>query len=281
MARAFVPGHVTGFFSVHRDEDPRRAGSRGAGLCLSDGVTVSVEPAPKTAIRLNGTRGEIEAVGNVLDAFGVSAKVECETELPISTGFGVSGASALGTAITVDATLADPDHDDAPDPRTENELVGMAHAAEIRAGTGLGDVVGQARGGMPIRLEPGAPEHGRLDGLPTRPRIEYVSFGTIDTATVVGGDVEALSSAGEAALADLRAEPTLDAFMGACRTFARDADLLTDRVEAAVDAVVDAGGEAAMVMLGRTVFALGTGLSDAGYDASACRVAGAASLAAE
>jgi len=43
-------------------------------------------------------------------------------------------------------------------------------------------------------------------------------------------------------------------------------------VAEAVDAVTDAGGEAAMAMLGRTVFALGTGLSDAGYDAAACRI---------
>ncbi|ELK56061.1 hypothetical protein D320_01323, partial [Haloferax sp. BAB-2207] len=33
-ATAFVPGHVTGFFSAHPDDDPAVAGSRGAGLTL-------------------------------------------------------------------------------------------------------------------------------------------------------------------------------------------------------------------------------------------------------
>ena len=42
--RAFVPGHVTGFFSVHPHDDPRRAGSRGAGIALADGVAVGLTP---------------------------------------------------------------------------------------------------------------------------------------------------------------------------------------------------------------------------------------------
>jgi pantoate kinase len=48
--------------------------------------------------------------------------------------------------------------------------------------------------------------------------------------------------------------------------------LLDDEVADAVAAVSDAGEEAAMAMLGHTVFALGTGLSDAGYDAAACEI---------
>jgi pantoate kinase len=270
-ASAFVPGHVTGFFSVHRRDDPRRAGSRGAGLCLSDGVTVTVTPAEARVVRLNGRRVEIAAVTGVLDELGVGARVECETPLPISAGFGVSGAAALGTALAAPAAL------DA-EPRLESEIVATAHAAEVRAGTGLGDVVGQARGGMPVRLEPGAPPHGRLDGLPARPRIEYVSFGELDTATVIGGDVDQLTEAGEAALTDLRANPTVEAFVGASRRFAREADLLTDPVAEAVEAVTRGGGEAAMVMLGESVFALGDGLSAAGYDARSCRIDGGASL---
>jgi len=54
--------------------------------------------------------------------------------------------------------------------------------------------------------------------------------------------------------------------MEASRRFAHEADLLDGEVAEAVDAVADAGGEAAMAMLGRSVFALDTGLSDAGYD---------------
>jgi len=66
--------------------------------------------------------------------------------------------------------------------------------------------------------------------------------------------------------------PTLPTLMDASREFAREAGLLMPEVEAVLADVAAAGGEAAMAMLGETVFALGTGLTDAGYDADACEV---------
>lgn len=274
---AFVPGHITGFFSTHPDENPRIAGSRGAGIALSDGVHVTVAIADETEIRLNGERVSIAAVDGVLDQFGVMAQIEAETPLPVSAGFGVSGATALGTALAVNDAIGTADAvNDAP--RTENELVGIAHAAEVTAGTGLGDVVGQARGGIPIRIKPGAPPYGVFDGLPARPRVEYLTFGELDTAAVLGGETDRLSRAGEEALTELRELPTLSTFMAESRRFAEAADLLEARVERTIEDVREVGGEAAMAMLGETVFAIGDGLSAAGYDPSVCHVAGGASL---
>jgi pantoate kinase len=267
---AFVPGHVTGFFSAHPHENPRIAGSRGAGTALSDGVRVTAELADETTLFLNDERVSMAAVEGVLDRFGVTARIEANTSLPVSAGFGASGASALGTALVVNA-ISESD-------RTENELVAIAHAAEVEAGTGLGDVVGQARGGIPIRLEPGAPPRGEFDSLPARPRIEYVTFGGLDTAEIIGGNTDRLSHAGEDALSSLLERPTTDRFMAASRTFAREAGLLTDRVEETIEDVQQTGGKAAMAMLGETVFALENGLSAAGYDPSVCQITGGARL---
>jgi pantoate kinase len=47
---------------------------------------------------------------------------------------------------------------------------------------------------------------------------------------------------------------------------------LTDELRTVVTDVAEAGGEATMAMLGETVVALGTGLSDAGYDPHVCQV---------
>ena len=267
--RAFVPGHVTGFFSVHPHDDPRRAGSRGAGLALANGVTVTLAPANETAattITLNGEPAATDAVTRTLDALGVAARVAVETPLPVSAGFGVSGGAALGAALAANAQFGLE--------RTENELVGVAHAAEVAAGTGLGDVVAQARGGVPLRLEPGAPPHGDLDGVPVRAdrRIEYVSFGGRSTEAVLGGDTDMLSTAGERALAALREAPTLERLVSCSAAFAREADLLTERVEAAIGAVEAAGGAASMAMLGETVFALDTGLTEASYEVTGCAI---------
>ena len=291
-ATAFVPGHVTAFFSAHPADDPAVAGSRGAGVTLTDGVTVRVSApegavdAPEGAVdapgsagdagetTIDGEAGSIGAVDDVLaelDALG--ADVAVETDLPIGAGFGVSGAAALGAALAANEAF-----DRA---RSENDLVRIAHAAEVGRGTGLGDVVAQARGGVPVRLEPGAPGVGELDSVPATARVEYVAFGELSTEEVLGGDTTALSAAGAEALDRLRADPRLPTLMDAARAFARDADLLVSEVETAIEAVESAGDEgteggddpgAAMAMLGRTVFALGTGLSDAGYDPEACRI---------
>jgi len=265
QSTAFVPGHVTGFFAPCPADDPARAGSRGAGLTLTDGVEVTVRAADGPGVTLDGDPISMPPVETVLDALGVAdrARVVAESDLPLGTGFGVSGAMALGTALAANDRFGCE--------RSANDLVTLAHCAEVEAGTGLGDVVAQARGGIPIRLAPGAPGHGRLDGVPATRRVEYLTFGDLSTAEVLAGDTDPLVSAGADALDQLTERPTLPTLVAASRRFARDAGLLTDRVRDIVDAVTAAGGEASMVMLGETVFALDRGLSDAGFDAGACR----------
>ncbi|WP_435180003.1 pantoate kinase [Halorussus sp. AFM4] len=263
-SRAFVPGHVTGFFSVHDADDPEQAGSRGAGLTLSDGVTVEVEPAEDTSMQLNDEPAAVEAVTRVLAALGVEARVTARTDLPVGAGFGVSGAAALGTALAANDTF--------DCGRSVNELVAIAHAAEVEAGTGLGDVVAQARGGAPIRLDPGAPEYNRLDGVPARGRVEYLTLGERSTEAVLSGDTDRLSEVGVDMLVRLVEVPTLPTLLDASREFAREADLLTDEVREVLDDVRAEGGEAAMAMLGETVFALDDGLSRAGYDPAVCEI---------
>ena len=264
LAQAFVPGHVTGFFTSCPDADPTRAGSQGAGIALSEGVTVTVRPASETEVVLNGDSIEMEAVERVVNALQMGATVRGTTDLPVGAGFGVSGAMALGTALAANA---------AGDRRlSTNELVTVAHGAEVQAGTGLGDVVAQNRGGLTLRLDPGGPHHNNLDGIPARERVEYHVLGGLSTGDVLDGDTDRLDDAGERALSDVVKEPTVDRFVRASRTFSRESGLLTDDVRGVVTDVTEAGGRATMAMLGETVFALGTGLSDAGYDPGVCRI---------
>jgi pantoate kinase len=262
-ARAFVPGHITGFFSAHPDDsDPTKAGSTGAGLTLSDGVEVTVQQGNGPSLTLNGEAVAVEAVDRVLDTLSAPAVVAAETELPLGAGFGVSGALALGTALAANRVYRRQ--------LSENELVTIAHGADVQAGSGLGDVVAQARGGVPIRLEPGGPQANHLDGIPARARVEYVSLGELSTEDVLSGDTTVLSEAGKRALSRVVEEPTLASFVHASRRFAREAELLTPDVIDVIQDVLAADGQASMAMLGETVFALGSGLSDAGYEPSVC-----------
>lgn len=258
----FVPGHVTGFFSSHPHDDPAKAGSRGVGLTLTDGVTVTVRPDSRSRTTLNGSAVEVEPVGRVRGALSVSASVEATTALPLGAGFGVSGALALGSALAANQVF--------DRQLSENEVITLAHGAEVQSGTGLGDVVAQARGGIPIRLDPGGPEYNRLDGVPASTRLEYLTFGDLSTESVLSGDTERLTTAGLESLSILTESPTLPTLLYASRRFAREAGLLTDRVREVIEDVSAAGGEASMAMLGQTVFALDSGLSDAGYDPAVC-----------
>jgi pantoate kinase len=264
VAQAFVPGHVTGFFTSDPDPDPTKAGSRGCGIALSEGVTVTVRPSDSVSVALNGEEIAMEAVERVLGALDATASVRGVTDLPLGSGFGVSGAMALGTALATNTAF---------DRRlSRNELVTIAHGAEVQAGTGLGDVVAQAQGGVTIRLEPGGPQDNALDAIPARGRIEYHVIGDLATDEVLEGNTDAITMAGNKALSDVVGEPTLDRFMRASREFARESKLLTAPVRDVVLDVNEAGGTATMAMLGETVFALGTGLSDAGYDPEVCQI---------
>jgi len=264
VATTFVPGHVTGFFTVDRDDDPTKTGSRGAGLALTEGVTVTVRPATETAVTLNGETVTVEAIERVLGALQVTADVRASTELPVGSGFGVSGAMALGTALAVNDVFGRG--------LSTYELATVAHGAEVQAGTGLGDVVAQLHGGVPVRLEPGGPQRNHMDAVPARSRIEYVTFGELSTADVIGGETDAISRSGEQALSTLVQDPTLETLFEASRSFARETGLLTEDVRETVMDVGEAGGTATMGMLGATVVALDTGLSDAGYDPQVCAV---------
>jgi pantoate kinase len=263
-ARAFVPGHAAAFATVDRHDDPTKAGARGAGFALSEGVTVTVRRAAERSVTLNGEPADAEAVDRVLDTLAAPVAVEAHTDLPRSVGLGVSGGLALGAALATNRAL--------DRGLSFNELATVAHGAEIQAGTGRGDVVGAARGGVPVRLEPGGPHENAVDAVPEPARVEfYVPEGVDADGDDLPATGEELTAAGERALSAVVRDPTLSTVMEASRRFVRETGLLTDRARETVEAVAAAGGSATMAV-GGTVLALGSGLSDAGYDATGCRL---------
>lgn len=241
-----------------------RTGSRGAGIALGDGVDIEARPSEHAQVRMDGEAVRVESVELVLTQFDVTAEIDVSTDVPIGAGFGASGAMALGTALVLGCL------DERA--RSRNELVSIAHAAEVTAGTGLGDVMAQAHGGVPIRIEPGAPEIGMLDDIPATGNIEYLTLGELSTEDVLAGETAPIDTAGGSALITLREYPTLEELVRTSRRFADESALLPDDVATIIEDVEDQGGHASMAMLGRTVFSLGSGLSDAGYDARSCEI---------
>ncbi len=266
--RAVVPGHVTGFFGVHRGTTAATTGSIGGGIALDEPVTVTVTPLdtkmapPAGQTVFNGEPTAIAPVEQLREELELAMDVTVETALPLGAGFGVSGAITLGTALAANSALALG--------QTRNTLRRAAHIAEVNADTGLGDVMGQAAGGLSLRLSPGA--DGDIDWIPADRRIEYLTRGAIDTTRILTSDTDQLTAAGKRALQTVRDQPTVETFMRASRQFAQESGVVPPAIADIIEAVVAAGGHATMAMLGKTIVALDTGLSDAGYDPVGTRI---------
>jgi len=259
QGEAFCPGHVTAFFEVVDDADPRRKGSRGAGLSLSLGVRtvarVREASTPSLDILVNGrkARAEVtEAIARkVLGDRSYEVKILSDTPLPVSQGFGVSSAAALSTALALDDALG------LGTPR--DELVALAHVAEVECGTGLGDVVPASLGGMDLRLRPGAPGHAEVRRFAVRKDLLLAVLGPeMPTRSVIRdpAKVAAINRHGGACVQAFARDPSFERLFDLGNRFAEETGLASPTVREVVRAS-RMFGRAAMAMLGNSIFAEG------------------------
>jgi pantoate kinase len=157
-----VGGHVTLLFSIHsKPLLSRNQGSRGAGLCLEDGVIASVKIISGDADRISVTRmngkefsqGEMlysDLLNSFREVFNVkqSVQMDISLELPISQGFGMSAAGLLAASLALGELF---------DCGEEGQLARLAHRLEREHSGGLGDVLGLWAGGCELRVTPGSP----------------------------------------------------------------------------------------------------------------------------
>ena len=250
---AWVPSHITGFFAAKSRNDPVLSGSIGCGLCLNLGATTFVDDAKTTQIFLNGVESEAPVTKYVVEHLAKRpVRVKTNLDMPFGSGFGASGAGALGCAYALNA------HFDLG--LTANQAAAVAHSAEVTNRTGLGDVIAQNAGGMVIRLGPGAPGTGCIDRIPVPPLVvDYVVKGPISTRDVLTDSalMKAINQSGLIALKELLKRPTLDNFMSLSRRFTMQSGLASQWAIDAIEAVEGIGGMASMIMLGDAVFAFG------------------------
>ena len=133
----------------------------------------------------------------------------------------------------------------------------LAHRAEVANSTGLGDVGGQFNGGIMIKTRKHEPLTVRR--LPLKcEELHVLIHGPIRTADVITSreKLAAINAAGHGALHEISVRGdaiTLSELLNLSRAFAREAGLLTPRVEASIQAALRAGGSASMILLGEAV----------------------------
>ena len=174
----FVPGHITGFFSIENNANPLKNGSCGAGFLVNRGVLTDISSCDTLEIEVN--QGDYTVINEVLKILKIEkpVKITQDIQLPIGAGFGTSAASALGLAIALNEFFSLG--------YTLEECGQIAHRAEINLGSGLGDVIAQMGKGIVLRTKAGAPGIGEIKSFPDEEIIIATkTFGEIDTASVI------------------------------------------------------------------------------------------------
>lgn len=259
QGEAFCPGHVTAFFEVCENADPRKKGSRGAGLSLSLGVRTTARVRESTRPSLeaffNGKPLKAEvterAAAMILRGRSYEAKILSDSPLPVSQGFGVSAAAALSTTLAIDDALGQ------GIPR--DELVAAAHVAEVESSTGLGDVVPASMGGMDLRLEPGAPGHCEVRKFEVSEELLLAVLGPeVPTKAVLRdpAKVAAINRSGATCVREFTREPTFERLFDLGNRFSEETGLASRSVLEVMRAS-RMFGRASMVMLGNSIFAAG------------------------
>ena len=247
----FVPGHITGFFTIENHEVSLKNGSCGAGFLLSKGVKTTIESSDELDIDVN--QGDDTVISEVLRIMEIEAnfKITQDIQLPIGAGFGTSAASALSLTMAINDYL---------DLGYSIDLCGqIAHMAEVSLGAGLGDVIAQTGRGMVLRTSPGAPGVGEIKSFEHDVAIAWKTFSGIDTASVIRDPDknQLLSDVGLKYLEFFEEKPSLRNFLDFSYRFASETNLMSDEVKGLVDYLNSCDDilGSSMAMLGNTVFA--------------------------
>lgn len=244
----FAPASITCFFSVHSADEPCFSGSTGVGLTPELGARASVSKG--SGIRVNGVARDFPTVEYVIEELGCDCGVDIQMDLPAECGFGMSGASALATALEIDQAFNLK--------KSFYELADVAHEAEIRCKTGMGDVVCQCSGGVVVRKRAGAPSRAVVDRFLWDMDLDLLILGPFSTRNLLEDEerIARINELGQNYVDGFLKNPQIENLFGLSKRFASETGLLDSQLEHIINEVEYTGGMASMVMLGRVIFAI-------------------------
>ena len=261
-AKAFSPAHITGFFKAELDgKEPNQLGSLGAGFSIQKGVKTTVNVRSKTehdinnyAIRVKGfNTGDIRVSEYVLNEFLLDGKyfdVTHEIDVPVGYGFGCSGAVALSLAIALNDALEYG--------YTKTKVAQIAHKAEIKCQTGLGDVLASYHGGFEIRTKSGAPGVGEVQRINPKEKLEVViiCFNPISTKKFLKEKISLINGLGGKMVQKLVKSQDMDEFQDMSIKFAKYIHVITPKMNKVIKDLHDNGIKCGIALFGETIFSL-------------------------
>ncbi len=220
-----------------------------------------VHPAPvdRRSIKLNGQVLTRPAASNrVIDEYlGLKSghwniHVEHQCSLPVGAGYGTSGAGAASLSLALNSVFGD-----------HFSRVGalrVAHVADVAARTGLGTVASVSKGGLAVRLKPGAPGIGMVRKLATSSDLRVVSgsFGPLSTSRVLASRIlrKRVNVCSRGLLESLLRKPDGFNFLRLSRRFADCLGLASVRLRNLLGVLEKRGIVASMMMLGDGAFCI-------------------------
>ena len=259
QSTAFCPAHITGFFKANVSEsEPERMGSLGAGFSIRDGVVTTVHARPSqishTSITTSGYAGDVRVSESVakdilqLCARRYHVQIHHEFTVPVGYGLGASGAAALSLAIAMNKALGLG--------QKQSEVGRLAHIAEVRCRTGLGDVIAAYHGGFEIRTEAGAPGVGILKKAPLKSRVVLIGFSPISTRRFITEQLDTINGIGGGMVNRLIKTWSSDDFQEMSLEFARHINVMTPRMSMVAERLRQNGIGCGVALFGETLFAL-------------------------
>ena len=239
IAKAFSPGHLTGFFATEKPvqmSHPNFNGSLGAGFSISKGIFTTVKVyndfSKNYKIIINGinsfdagvSKFVIEYYLKMIDR-PVFISVEHESEIPIGYGLGSSGSAALSLSYALNHALKTN--------LSKIEAAQIAHHADFICKTGLGTVISEFTGGFEIRTSIGGPGIGKILKIPISSKYRAIVFciKPISTAhllneSLFSNEYDLLNNSGKAMIDELLQNPSIDTFLKLSNDFAKKYGLL-------------------------------------------------------
>lgn len=262
VAKAFSPGHITGFFEVPKGQgrNPLYRGSKGAGFSLNRGITTTtyVHGGSGSRILINSRTartGEAEVSQRVIDQYLKRAerpyfvKVEHEIDIPVGFGIGSSGAAALSLSYALNEAFGSR--------LNISEAAQIAHEAEIACRTGLGTVIAEYHGGFEMRRTAGAPGIGVVDNIPLDGyKAVVLCMAPISTKAFLANRMSEINGLGGKMLERLAGSRSVDDFLGMSFQFAQALGLTDGRCKEPLQALKARGFLPSVALFGQTVFTL-------------------------
>lgn len=255
-AVAFAPGHISGFFQpIINKENVNKTGSRGAGFCISHGVTASVKikKNDKQKICIDNSTLKFpvtrKAVKIVIGKQPLAVTIDFRRDLPIGQGFGMSAACALSSSLAVAEILN----------KSRNDAIHAAHHAEVFYQTGLGDVVTSSLGGFEIRKKPGVFPFAEIQKIVHKsPIILGLFSGKIATKDILNDThtLQRLCEIGSYCTDQVIRSPTVESIIKNSYYFTQKSKLASKDVTDVLEKI-NIHGLGSMCMLGNAVFAIG------------------------